>query len=236
MLWSNGANGTDATDTAHANGTSHLNHSGAASSSTAAAAAVQANASDVSTLESSLETVAPAIPAWILIAAQVPLFIGLAWVRRLSYFAVSNLVADFLIIAGLIVIFGTACYHIIAFPMPPIRLFSSRFPLFLGTAAFAFEGIGCGEAASRNLLCLSPDPLLTALLTISLADAMTRHAFDLPYMQARAPNLLVDAPAPPASTADASSGHPCRRRRALLPLRLHCLLCLWQGRAHHRHQ
>ena len=97
-----------------------------------------ANATAVSTAVAN----GPIFPAWALIAAQVPIFIGLAWVRRLSYFAVTNLVADGLIVAGLIIIFSCAVYHCLMYPMPALRLFSSRFPLFLGTAAFAFEGIG----------------------------------------------------------------------------------------------
>ena len=84
----------------------------------------------------------PLIPAWALLALQVPLFIALSWVRRLSYFAVSNLVADALIVGGLLAIFSVALYRCVNFPLPTVHLFSSRFPLFLGTAAFAFEGIG----------------------------------------------------------------------------------------------
>jgi proton-coupled amino acid transporter len=92
-------------------------------------------------LEPSLLPTSP--PAWVLIAAQIPLFIAFAWVRRLSHFAVSNLAADGLIVLGLGIIFAASVHHLVTSPIPaPTRLFSSRFPLFLGTAAFTFEGIG----------------------------------------------------------------------------------------------
>ena len=74
---------------------------------------------------------------------QIPIFAALACVRRLAYFVYTSLIADGCILFGLIAIFGCAVSERFSVPTPPeLHLMNDRLPLFLGTAAFTFEGIG----------------------------------------------------------------------------------------------
>ncbi|TYZ65282.1 hypothetical protein PybrP1_013189 [[Pythium] brassicae (nom. inval.)] len=92
---------------------------------------------------------APLLPTrdaapWTLLLLQVPLYTPLTWVRRLEYFALTNLVADVLILGGLAYILGVSVRTLEAAAAPPTwENFNARsWALFLGTAVYCFEGIG----------------------------------------------------------------------------------------------
>jgi proton-coupled amino acid transporter len=88
---------------------------------------------------------AQALPDWIFILVQLLLYVPLAWVRKIKNFGITSLIADVFILAGLGYIF---CYDLFqigsygAYEVPWVNLQS--FPLFIGTAMFAFEGIWYG--------------------------------------------------------------------------------------------
>ncbi|RLN87146.1 hypothetical protein BBJ28_00013255, partial [Nothophytophthora sp. Chile5] len=80
-----------------------------------------------------------------LIALQILLYTPLTWVRRIEYFALTNLFADLLILFGIVYILsytvttledappGTATWE---------NFNSTSWAMFLGTAVYCFEGIG----------------------------------------------------------------------------------------------
>ncbi|KAJ3325387.1 neutral amino acid transporter [Boothiomyces sp. JEL0866] len=82
------------------------------------------------------------LPDWFFILLQLLLYIPLAWVRRIKNFGITSLIADVFILLGLGYIF---VYDLILIGergvqnVPWVNLQS--FPLFIGTAMFAFEGI-----------------------------------------------------------------------------------------------
>jgi proton-coupled amino acid transporter len=83
------------------------------------------------------------LPDWVFIVIQLLVYIPLAWVRKIKHFSVSSLVADVFILLGLgYVLF----YHMKVLGeqgiSPDILMVNwQSFPLFVGTAIFAFEGI-----------------------------------------------------------------------------------------------
>ena len=82
-------------------------------------------------------------PDWVYIVLQIFIYIPLAWVRRIKHFSVTSLIADVFILLGLAYIFFFDFFRIstkgIAKDIVWINMES--FPLFVGTAMFAFEGI-----------------------------------------------------------------------------------------------
>ncbi|KAL7682884.1 putative amino acid transporter, transmembrane domain-containing protein [Plasmopara halstedii] len=91
-------------------------------------------------LQSSLST-----SSWTLILLQIPLYTPLAWVRRLEYFALTSLLADALIVFGLL--------YILTYTVNTLEnaehgdltwqyFNSENWAMFLGVAVYCFEGIG----------------------------------------------------------------------------------------------
>ncbi|KAF1318160.1 Vacuolar amino acid transporter, partial [Globisporangium splendens] len=83
--------------------------------------------------------------SWTLILLQIPLYTPLTWVRRIEYFAMTNLIADVLILFGLIYIIGYSVERLEAAPPDSStweNFNSKSWALFLGTAVYCFEGIG----------------------------------------------------------------------------------------------
>lgn len=83
--------------------------------------------------------------SWTLIILQIPLYTPLTWVRHIEYFAITNLVADVLILFGLLYIIQYSV-HTLGENLPESSTWenfnSQNWALFLGTAVYCFEGIG----------------------------------------------------------------------------------------------
>ncbi|KAJ3287514.1 neutral amino acid transporter [Borealophlyctis nickersoniae] len=83
------------------------------------------------------------LPDWAFIIFQLLLYIPLAWIRKIKHFSLTSLIADVFILLGLSYVF----YYDITIlstrgPAPGLVWFNMEsFPLFVGTAMFAFEGI-----------------------------------------------------------------------------------------------
>ncbi|KAJ3022530.1 neutral amino acid transporter [Thoreauomyces humboldtii] len=82
-------------------------------------------------------------PDWAFIVIQLIVYVPLSWVRKIKHFSVTSLVADVFILAGLAYILYFDVSTVAA--DGPARDFvwfnNQSFPLFVGTAMFAFEGI-----------------------------------------------------------------------------------------------
>jgi solute carrier family 36 (proton-coupled amino acid transporter) len=83
---------------------------------------------------------------WLLILLEWPLFTPLTWVRKLARFGPTNLLADGIIAGGLMGILAYAGHGMASLPAgTPVTVpafNSGSFSLMLGTAVYAFEGIG----------------------------------------------------------------------------------------------
>jgi len=93
------------------------------------------------------------IPDWAIIAAQVLIYIPLSWIRKIQNFSITSLIADVFILIGLVYIIGSDLLMISSEgPNKDISYFNSeKFPLFLGTAIYAFEGIGLIIPLQRSM-------------------------------------------------------------------------------------
>lgn len=81
---------------------------------------------------------------WLMIILQIPIYTPLTWVRKIKYFAITNLFADALILFGLLWIMSYSLEHMETSDVPADwqNFNSDHFGLFLGTAVYVFEGIG----------------------------------------------------------------------------------------------
>ena len=83
---------------------------------------------------------------WLLILLEWPLFTPLTWVRRIASFGPTNLAADGLILMGLVGVLAWCARGFAVAPagaaisVPPFN--EKSFSLMLGTAVYAFEGVG----------------------------------------------------------------------------------------------
>jgi amino acid permease len=82
------------------------------------------------------------LPDWFFICFQLLLYVPLSWVRRIKNFGVTALIADVFILIGLGYIFT---YDLVLIGNEGVKnvpwMNLQSFPLFIGTAMFAFEGI-----------------------------------------------------------------------------------------------
>lgn len=86
------------------------------------------------------------LPEWLCIAIQLPFYIPLSWVRKIKHFSITSLIADVFILIGILYITYRSAltisiqHHASTDLVYWINL--DKFPLFIGTAIFAYEGIG----------------------------------------------------------------------------------------------
>ena len=87
---------------------------------------------------------------WVFIGAEFLVLAPLTWIRRLTSFALTNLLANAIILSGILGILvysaagmaaATAPHGAAAFP-PPLAPMAPKWPIMLGTAVYAFEGAG----------------------------------------------------------------------------------------------
>ncbi|BGP34671.1 hypothetical protein JCM10296v2_006493 [Rhodotorula toruloides] len=79
----------------------------------------------------------------LLILAQLVVFLPLAMIRNIQKLSSTALVADAFILFGLVYIFSNEAKVLAQHGIADVKLFNPRdFPLLIGTAVFAFEGIG----------------------------------------------------------------------------------------------
>lgn len=82
------------------------------------------------------------LPDWFCIVIQFLLYIPLSWIRKIKNFSFTALIADVFILMGLGYIFYYDLVTLSSEGYQPIIWFNfESFPLFIGTALFAFEGI-----------------------------------------------------------------------------------------------
>ncbi|KDO34269.1 hypothetical protein SPRG_19091 [Saprolegnia parasitica CBS 223.65] len=78
-----------------------------------------------------------------LIMLQTVIYIPLSWIRYISYFSVSNLVADAFILYGVAYILGCSFSSLAEVGPQRVEYFNPQdYSVFVGTAVFTFEGIG----------------------------------------------------------------------------------------------
>lgn len=106
---------------------------------------VEKNVGDILAQAFNTDTNAVGSFPWMLILLQIPLYTPLTWVRRIEYFAITNLIADVLIFFGLIYIAGYSLAQLEGRPSSQStweNFNPNSWALFLGTAVYCFEGIG----------------------------------------------------------------------------------------------
>ncbi|KAI9486482.1 MAG: transmembrane amino acid transporter protein-domain-containing protein [Benjaminiella poitrasii] len=83
------------------------------------------------------------IPMHLLILAQSFAFIPLAMIRKIQRLSIFALIADVFIVIGLVYLFYYDLKELVVVGMAQVEMWNPiHFPLFIGTAAFTFEGIG----------------------------------------------------------------------------------------------
>ncbi|KAI7906870.1 transmembrane amino acid transporter protein-domain-containing protein [Cokeromyces recurvatus] len=83
------------------------------------------------------------IPMHLLILAQSFAFIPLAMIRKIQRLSIFALIADVFIVIGLSYLFYYDIKELIVIGIAKVEMWNPvHFPLFIGTAAFTFEGIG----------------------------------------------------------------------------------------------
>ncbi len=81
------------------------------------------------------------IPDWVLIVVQIIIYVPLSWIRKIQNFSFTSLIADVFILIGLLYIL---CSDLLIISKEghsdTVHYFNKDdFPLFLGTAIYAYE-------------------------------------------------------------------------------------------------
>ncbi|KAI8982188.1 transmembrane amino acid transporter protein-domain-containing protein [Mycotypha africana] len=83
------------------------------------------------------------IPMHLLLLAQSFAFIPLAMIRKIQRLSIFALIADVFIVIGIVYIFYYDVKELVTIGVLDVKLWNpTHFPLFIGTAAFTYEGIG----------------------------------------------------------------------------------------------
>ncbi|OAD02822.1 hypothetical protein MUCCIDRAFT_142939 [Mucor lusitanicus CBS 277.49] len=122
------------------------------------------------------------IPMHLLILAQSFAFIPLAMIRKIQRLSVFALIADVFIVIGLIYLFYYDLKELFTIGMVQVEMWNPlHYPLFLGTAAFTFEGIGLVIPITESMKDPKKFPrVLTRALTVITCLFITMGA--LSYM------------------------------------------------------
>ncbi|KAJ3376660.1 neutral amino acid transporter, partial [Lobulomyces angularis] len=97
------------------------------------------NLKDLLTVMSSCNLI---LPDWVFVLFQVGLYIPLSWVRNIKHFSITSLIGDVFILMGLTYILYYDIYTLGKQNGPAKNLIyfnTEAFPLFIGSAMFAFE-------------------------------------------------------------------------------------------------
>ncbi|KAI7895816.1 transmembrane amino acid transporter protein-domain-containing protein [Mucor mucedo] len=108
------------------------------------------------------------LPMHLLILAQSFAFIPLAMIRKIQRLSVFALIADVFIVIGLIYLFYYDIKELATVGMVHVEMWNPHhFPLFIGTAAFTFEGIGLVIPITESMKDPKKFPrVLTRALTV----------------------------------------------------------------------
>ncbi|CAO3700218.1 unnamed protein product [Rhizopus stolonifer] len=110
------------------------------------------------------------IPMHLLILAQSLAYIPLAMIRKIQRLSVFALIADVFIVVGLVYLFYYDIKELMSIGMVHVELWNpTHFPLFIGTAAFTFEGIGLVIPITESMKNPKefPNVLTKAIITIT---------------------------------------------------------------------
>lgn len=105
---------------------------------------------------------------------QTLIFIPLSFIRNVSKLSLPSLMANFFIFAGLFIVLFFTSKEIINNGIKPIELIvnESKFSLFIGTAIFAFEGIGLIIPVQDSMRHPEKFPLVLGLVLITITILM----------------------------------------------------------------
>jgi proton-coupled amino acid transporter len=105
---------------------------------------------------------------------QTIIFIPLSFIRNVSKLSLTSLLANFFILSGLIIVLFFTANEIFYNGTKPIELFinESQFSLFIGTAIFAFEGIGLIIPIQDSMRHPEKFPMVLAMVLITITILM----------------------------------------------------------------
>lgn len=99
---------------------------------------------------------------YVLILTIMPLMMPFTWIRRIKYFTRSNMVATALVILSTLYMIGIFAIHLALHGPKETQLFRVQGTLtYIGTAMYAFEGIGVLLPVERSMA--NPDALPTVV-------------------------------------------------------------------------
>ncbi|KAI9906456.1 hypothetical protein PsorP6_002952 [Peronosclerospora sorghi] len=114
----------------------------------------------------------------VLILLQIAVYIPLSWIRYMSYFSISNLMADVFILYGLGYILGNSVWLLATQgPATDVTLFNQQeYAVFIGTSIFTFEGIGL-VIPTQSSLNRSRQKRFPGLLTWTVVGLLIFYSF-----------------------------------------------------------
>ncbi|ONH68895.1 Vacuolar amino acid transporter 4 [Cyberlindnera fabianii] len=109
---------------------------------------------------------------------QTIIFIPLSFIRNVSKLSLPSLIANFFILAGLLIVLFFTSKEIVENGVKPIEPYinKSEFSLFIGTAIFAFEGIGLIIPVQDSMRHPEKFPLVLMLVIITITIIMVSIA------------------------------------------------------------